>query len=86
MHPPAPSIPFLVDHRYIYRIDNLVTASTCTTVGTASINYVPDPSSGRCRHFLDETTKGRKREEEGRKGEDWLSSVQTGHSGAAKQC
>jgi hypothetical protein len=49
-------------------------------------HWLQDPSSGRCWHFLDITTRGRERVEEGRKGQDWLSSFQTGRSGAANQC
>jgi hypothetical protein len=49
-------------------------------------HWLPDPSSGRCWHFRDITTRGRERQEEGSKGEDWLSSVRPGQSATANQC
>jgi hypothetical protein len=69
------------EHRYINRLDNLVAASTCTTVGTASIDcqihLVADV--GIFEMYPLEGEKQRERV-------DWLSSIQTGHSGAANQC
>jgi hypothetical protein len=58
----------------MYRIDNLVKASTCNIVGTASIDC-QNPLVADVGIFANVTTRGREREEEGRKGEDWLSKV-----------
>jgi hypothetical protein len=69
-------------HRYINRIDNLVKASNCNIVGAASINcqisLVAD--FGIFEMYPLEGKKERKRAERERIG---VSSVQTGHSGAA---
>jgi hypothetical protein len=63
----------------IYRIDSLVKAFS-KHCGDGQYRLA-EPSSGRCLHLLNVTTRGR--EGEGRRGEDWSDSLQTGHSCAA---